>query len=143
MTSSVFPDINVWLALTSSGHFQHGQSRRWFEALDESSELFFCRHTQMGLLRLLTTASVMGDKVKTQRQAWRVYDAFIESGSAKLAKEPEDIEEVFRAHSRLPSASPKAWADAYLCAFAEAAGMTLITFDQALHRKTSCSLLLR
>ncbi len=142
MTSSVFPDINVWLALTSSGHFQHSQARRWFEALDESSEIFFCRHSQMGLLRLLTTASVMGAEVKTQRQAWRLYDAYIESGSAKLAKEPEALEEVFRAHSRLSSASPKDWGDSYLVAFSQTAGLRLVTFDRSLASRVRGALLL-
>lgn len=60
-----------------------------------------------------------------------------------LLPEPEGFETVFRkaAHSSL--ASPKAWADAYLSAFAEAAQVELVTFDKALARRTAGSVLLR
>ena len=46
--------------------------------------------------------------------------------------EPEDIEREFRARSRMPSRSPKVWADAYMLAFTAVAGLKLITFDRAL-----------
>jgi len=46
--------------------------------------------------------------------------------------EPPEIEARFRKRSSRASASPKTWADAWLLAFAEAAGATLITFDRAL-----------
>jgi predicted nucleic acid-binding protein len=40
------------------------------------------------------------------------------------------------------SASPKAWADAYLAAFAEASCLTLVTFDRALAGKVKGAVLL-
>jgi uncharacterized protein len=47
-------------------------------------------------------------------------------------REPDDIEKEFRSRSRLSSRSPKVWADAYLLAFAAAAGLKFVTFDRAL-----------
>jgi len=39
-------------------------------------ELFLCRFTQIGLLRLLTNSHVMGSHVKSQADAWKVADGF-------------------------------------------------------------------
>ena len=46
--------------------------------------------------------------------------------------EPDGLEKDFRTRSRLPSRSPKVWADAYLLAFASVAGLKLVTFDRGL-----------
>jgi toxin-antitoxin system PIN domain toxin len=142
MTSLVFPDINVWLALSSSIHVHHARAKKWFDSLGDDEELIFCRLTQLGLLRLLTTAGAMGDSVRTQRQAWAVYDAFLNEGGARLMQESRTLEESFRKFSRLTSASPKDWADSYLAAFAGEAGAKLITFDKALGARTEGSVLL-
>ena len=139
MTSLVFPDINVWLALASSIHTHHRQAARWYESLGDE-ELIFCRFTQLGLLRLLTTAAVMGSEVLTQRQAWHVYDTFLNDGGARFRQEPRTLEDSFRRLSRNPSASPKDWADSYLAAFALETGARLITFDQALAAKVEGSI---
>jgi toxin-antitoxin system PIN domain toxin len=140
MTSLVFPDVNVWLALATPGHVHHKRAKRWFETLHQE-ELAFCRFTQLGLLRLLTTAAVMGHDVLTQREAWRVYDAFLRGG-ARFLSEPHTLELSFRGLSRHPSASPKDWADSYLAAFALESGATLITFDKAFASKTKDSVIL-
>jgi len=127
----VFPDINVWLALASSIHSHHERAKRWYESLGDE-ELAFCRFTQLGLLRLLTTSAVMGADVLTQRQAWQVYDAFLKDGGARFLHEPRTVEESFRRLSRLASASPKDWGDSYLAAFAVESGARLVTFDKGL-----------
>lgn len=143
MTSLVFPDINVWLALSSSIHVHHARAKKWFEALRDDEELVFCRFTQLGLLRLLTTAGAMGSAVRTQRQAWAVYDAFLMDGGARLIQEPRTLEESFRRLSRSISASPKEWADSYLAAFAMETGAKLVTLDKALGTRTAGALVLR
>src|SRR3977135_4173214 len=73
-TTSLFPDINVWVALTYEGHAHHRTAAMWFETLTPDVSLVFCRLTQLGLLRLLTTAAGMGDTLMTQPQAWGAYD---------------------------------------------------------------------
>jgi hypothetical protein len=141
MTSLVFPDINVWLALASSLHVHHEQARRWYESLDEE-QLLFCRFTQLGFLRLLTTKAVMGADTLTQRQAWHVYDAFLKDGGSRFLHEPRTLGDIFRQSSQRSSASPKDWADSYLAAFAHETGAKLITFDKALASRSKEAIVL-
>jgi predicted nucleic acid-binding protein len=63
-TTSLFPDINVWVALTYEGHVHHTTAATWFTELPPDVTLAFCRFTQLGLLRLLTTAVVKGPATK-------------------------------------------------------------------------------
>ncbi|MGC4083695.1 MAG: hypothetical protein QM736_16695 [Vicinamibacterales bacterium] len=62
------------MALTYEGHVHHVVAAAWFAELEVDTALAFCRFTQLGLLRLLTTAAVMGDEVMTQPQAWAAYN---------------------------------------------------------------------
>jgi toxin-antitoxin system PIN domain toxin len=137
----IFPDVNVWLALASSRHVHRAMAKRWFESL-EDEEPIFCRLTQMGLLRLLTTEAVMDVDVMTQRQAWSVYDSFVRDTGARFVYEPRTVEDVFRGLSRLGTASPKHWTDSYLAAFALETGAQLITFDKALGARVKGALVL-
>jgi hypothetical protein len=52
------------------------------------------------------------------------------------------MERRFRALTRGRIAAPKAWADAYLTAFAEASQVTLVTFDRAFRGKAKPVVLL-
>jgi hypothetical protein len=140
MTLSVFPDVNVWLALATSGHIHHKDAKLWFESLDQA-DLLFCRFTQIALLRLLTTAAVMGRDVLTERQAWQAYEKFL-AGGVRFLEEPPTLEDHFRRLTPHTSSSPKEWADAYLTAFAIGAGLRLTTFDKALAAKAKGSILL-
>lgn len=131
--SLALPDVNVWLALASEEHSHWAAAMDWWEGQDES--IVFCRFTQMGLLRLLTTAAAMDGKPLTMKRAWKVYDGFFSDARVEFQAEPPAMEGVFRKHSSAAQASPKLWADAYLLAFAAEAGAMLITFDEALARK--------
>jgi hypothetical protein len=139
MTSLDFPDINVWLAIAVSGHVHHRRAALWYQSVN-SERVIFCRITQLGLLRLLTTEAIMGSDVLTQRQAWSIYDRFIAHGS-QLVDEPPGLEESMRLLTRHSQASPKLWADAYLAAFARESGAQLITFDKALASMSGAILL--
>jgi predicted nucleic acid-binding protein len=70
-SSFLFPDIKVWLALSYERHVHYPVARKWFEQLDGDSLLCFCRLTQIGLLRLLTTGALMDIDVLSQADAWR------------------------------------------------------------------------
>ena len=141
--SFLFPDVNVWIALTYRGHKHYGSACAWLDSIPDESELSFCRLTQIGFLRLLTTPVVMGNQVHTQEAAWQVYDDWLENGRAIYVEEPPAVEQIFRSLSHLPQPAPKDWADSYVCAFAQASGLQLVTFDQALQRRTPASILLR
>ena len=132
----LFPDINVWVALSYDRHVHHIIARRWFESLAPLARLFFCRLTQLGLLRLLTAAAVMGpDQVRSQQEAWNTYDRWLQNERIAFLEEPAALETQFRALTRSPHATPKDWADSYLSAFAETSGLRLVTFDRALGSK--------
>jgi len=134
MNTSNFLDANVWLALIWDRHEHSPTARAWFEGETEGRFLF-CRFTQLTVLRLLTTASVMGRDVQTMKGAWDIWEKIAADERVGFLPEPEDLEPRFRKHSRLATASPKVWADAYLLAFAQAAGLALVTFDRALGRR--------
>ena len=141
-TTSLFPDINVWIALTYEGHTHHRPAAAWFAALAPDVSLLFCRFTQLGLLRLLTAEAVMGDEVMTQPEAWSAYDSWHKDPRVEFATEPSEIETRFRALTRLRQPATKDWADSYLAAFAAAGQLTLVTFDRALRAKTKSVMLL-
>ncbi|MGO9339476.1 MAG: TA system VapC family ribonuclease toxin [Terracidiphilus sp.] len=142
MASLVFPDVNIWLALSSPDHQHFPVAWNWYKALPDETVLVFCRHTQLGLLRLLTTQSVMGPGTLTQVQAWVAFDRWLVDAGAEFADEPDGLESVFRSLSAAKQASPKEWADAYLAAFSLAAEVSLITFDRALAGKAKGAVLL-
>jgi toxin-antitoxin system PIN domain toxin len=142
MTSSVFPDVNVWLALNYPPHIHHETADRWYASFHPSPILVFCRHTQLGLFRLLSMESILQQDALSQRRCWEVFDEWIGSGDAVFAEEPAGIEIAMRARTAAESASPKMWADAYLAAFAETAHLTLVTFDRALAGKAKGAVLL-
>ena len=127
----LFPDINVWLAATAAAHIHHSIANRWFDALVPEARACFCRVTQMGLLRLLTSESVMGAEVLTQTEAWQVYDDFLEDDRIEFADEPPELDIEFRRNSSRTHSASKTWTDDYLAAFATAGDLTLVTFDQA------------
>ena len=131
-TSFLFPDINVWVALTHARHVHHYEARDWLSSLDGDERFCFCRFTQLGLLRLLTAQAVMGEEVLHQAEAWAVYDRWLADDRVSLVEEPPGLERRFRSLTRTKQSAPKAWADAYLIAFAEMGQMTLVTFDRAL-----------
>ena len=110
-TTSLFPDINVWIALTCEGHAHHSNAAAWFATLSEDATLAFCRFTQLGLLRSLTAEAVMSDEVMTQPQAWVAYDQWLRDPRVELVEEPAEIEIRFRALTRLRQPAAKDWAD--------------------------------
>jgi predicted nucleic acid-binding protein len=70
-TNGWLPDVNVWLALCSDRHEHHGKATDWLEAV--RTPVYFCRVTQMALLRLLTNPKVMETDILTPQNAIGVY----------------------------------------------------------------------
>jgi len=141
MTSWLLPDVNVWVAMHHQRHAHHNAAVAWYESLNEPL-LVFCRQTQLGFFRILTTSAVMRDETLAQRQCWVIYEKWLAGGFAIEQPEPLDIGSALRARSLAAEPAPKTWMDAYLAAFAECAGLTLVTFDRALAGKTNKSILL-
>jgi toxin-antitoxin system PIN domain toxin len=130
-----FPDLNVWLALSDDGHPHNSVAWAWLNGLPGDSTLIFSRYTQIGLLRLLTNNTVMGNKTLTLREAWAVHDGWLQDPRVQFYPEPRQVDAGFR-HATEPFATKAAtkWVgDCWLLAFAEASNARLVTFDQALH----------
>jgi predicted nucleic acid-binding protein len=105
----------------------------WFSR-QEDNRFFFCRFTQLGLLRLLATSAVMGKDVRTIGEAWRVYDQWLEDSRVGIQQEAFELEAAFRAatHSFSRLSSPKVLGDCYLLAVGQTTDATLVTFDRGL-----------
>jgi toxin-antitoxin system PIN domain toxin len=132
MTKRSFPDVNVWFALAVADHPHHRLALAWWD--EESAIAGFSRLTQLGLLRLLTTASAMGGLPLTNEEAWGVYDGLLADNRVRIFPELPALDDLFRSFSSLRQASPKIWVDAYLAAHACANEAVLVTFDQAFTR---------
>ena len=139
MSSLSFPDMNVWLALATPEHVHAAIAKRWWE--QENGTIAFCRLTQLGFLRLMTTAAAMDGRPLTIAEAWRVYDRFYDDDRVTLISEPQEVEGRFREKAVGRTVSPKVWADAWLLAFAQAAEGVLVTFDKALSARGALCLL--
>ena len=140
MTSLSFPDVNVWLALLLEDHIHRALVRQWWDSAQ--SGMYFLRLTQVSVLRLLTTPAAMNGRPLRMTEAWSSYDHLFDDDRVAFLDEPANIDVVFRKYSSKRHASPKLWADAWLLAFAECAGGTVITLDQALAARASHTALL-
>ena len=134
MTSYLI-DLNVWLALSWRLHPNSAAAHQWLAALPPAkTRLLFCRITQLGLLRLLTSKMVMGDSTLNIAEAFATFDRWSEDPRVEFANEPRGLEATFRRISAAlaKQAATKAIMDAYLAALAESERATLVTADRAL-----------
>jgi uncharacterized protein len=131
-----FPDLNVWLALSVAGHLHSPSAWKWMRLLPGDAKLVFSRYTQIGLLRLLSNAAVMGDQTLVLRKAWSVYDRWLRDPRVEFYPEPRGMDAAFRSTMEPFAARPAStWVgDAWLLAYANEIEATLVTFDRALHQ---------
>jgi len=134
------PDVNVWIALAAERHAFHPTARKWFNGVQDE-ELAFCRVTQLGFLRLLTNKHVMLEEALNPGEAWVAYRALRLDRRIGYSAEPKELPETWQAFTEGPLSSPNLWTDAYLCAFANAARLTLVTFDAKIPTRDDVSCL--
>jgi len=132
-------DVSVWVALTYDRHVDHAVVRRWFDS--SADDCFFCRISQLGLLRLLTNSSLMGGDVQSQQQAWRVYDRTRRHPRVGFQIEPDGLEAQFRELTQSTHPRTKHWPDAYLAALALTADLRVVTLDKAFPRVSGLDVL--
>src|SRR5258708_11061787 len=130
MNTLNFLDANVWLALLWGRHIHSERAREWLEKFPEE-KFFFCRFTQLTVLRLLTSTAVMGNDVRKMPAAWELWDKVCADDRVAYLSEPEAIETEFRRQSRLGTSSPKVCSSSYLLAFATTPGVKPVKFDPA------------
>ncbi len=139
--TSYLPDVNVLVALSLDGHLHAKAAHEWYRR-EQSPCLQVCRIVQLGFLRLLTTQSVAGAGTLTNKAALNLHLQLVRKGLIELHSEPDAFDRVFADRAATNHPSPNRWNDAYLSAFAESAGLRLVTFDATLASYTRGSVLL-
>ena len=106
-----FSDLNVWLALSVPSHTHSADAWNWMNSLPGDGRLVFSRYTQIGLLRLLTNTSIMGEQTMTLSEAWDVYDRWLEDPRVDFYPEPRGGTESFASSRNLlpPSRRRRPW----------------------------------
>jgi toxin-antitoxin system PIN domain toxin len=126
-------DTGIWISLAFESHPQHRTAREVFEGADSNRPVAFCRATQNSVLRLLTTPTIQqlyGAPIVTNAQAWAKTQELLALPQVIWLAEPVTLEAEWKRCGAVATASPKVWMDAYLAAFAIAAGLELLTFDR-------------
>ena len=126
-------DANLWLALATEAHAHHDRAEAYWN--NEAAAISaFCRLTQLALLRHLTNKAIMGDQALSPSAAWKKCQQFLALPEVECLAEPAGLDERLEDFCNLGRTSPNFWTDAYLAAFAECAGLRLVTFDQGFAR---------
>ena len=144
MSKPFLPDVNVWLALSLEAHPLHATAIQWFDAARPGS-VHFCRYTQQGTLRLLTTAALatpLGLKPLSNKAATKAMQNMLDDPRIAFAEEPVGVYAVWMDLASASSPSPKLWMDAYLAAFARTGGYSLVTNDRGLKQLAQGDVLL-
>lgn len=139
------PDINFWLALVISSHKHHAEAKAWLEEQQDDDSIAVCRVTQQGYLRILTKSEVMRHyqmPTPTNREAWASWASLLEDHRIFFHSEPLGLERWWEAFGACPTASSNLWMDTYLAAFAVAANLELVTFDQGFNKFDGLKLVL-
>jgi len=132
MSMRWLPDVNIWLALGLPEHVHHRTVTEWWGSDD--LPIYFCRASQQGVLRILTTAAVLAPyklAPLSNREAQLRMNDMLALERVRVADEPQAIEVDWERYADSGFASPKLWMDAYLAAFARCGGYRLVTTDKA------------
>ena len=92
-TSLNFPDVNVWLAILHADHVHRVPACSWWERVE--GQIVFTRLTQIGLLRLLTTAAAMKNAPLAMADAWRAYDRLFEDDRVGFIPSLQELRLIF------------------------------------------------
>lgn len=135
------PDVNFWIALTSSQHVHSAIATAWMDQI-LVDQVAFCRITELGLLRLLTNSRVMGSGVKDHAGAWSIYDQIRRDGRVVFLSEKQGFDDGWSRARHQISGGPNAWTDAYLAVFATHQNASIVTFDRGFKSLHGCQVIL-
>lgn len=118
----------------------HRIARQWFSDV-RNEKLAICRITQLGFLRLLTNGHVMQKECMSPGGAWQAYRLLRSDWRIGYLPEPAAFSETWNEFTEGKLSSPNLWTDAYLCAFAHADRLNLVTFDAKIPSREGLSCL--
>lgn len=138
-------DTNVWIAIVFDAHPAHQTALDALAIATAASPAIFCRATQQSFLRLASNPVLLrmyGVPAVSNADALRSYESLASLPVVVFHDEPRGINKYWPTLGGRATASPNAWMDAYLAAFAIAGGFTFVTFDAGFSAYSSRGLLL-
>jgi toxin-antitoxin system PIN domain toxin len=133
-------DASVWLPLSVPDHVHHARARRYWDT-EAADPVVFCRLTALALLRHLSNPRVLGRAAIGSAAAWNALERWLALPETAFLPEPPGVDELLARWSTELSLRAGDWTDAYLAAFARAAGCRLVAFDGDFHRYPGVSFL--
>jgi uncharacterized protein len=134
-------DVNVAFPLLVSRHQHRDKALKWFDST-AIGEVVLSRLTRLGVLRLLCTVQVMGPDVLQAKAAMEALEVFEADERIVLLHEPDGLDATLKKFVARCATTPNLWTDAYLAAFANVAGLKLISFDRGFSKFTNLDFLL-
>lgn len=135
-----FPDVNVWVALSTTEHAGHEAAKRYFEELSDS-DIMFGWTSAMGLVRITSRKHSFGVPLATA-DAWANLNRWLEMDGVGLVREPTGLREPLDGWVSAGLSTPSNWTDLYLAAFAVGHGLRMVTFDRGFTSLPGLDLLL-
>lgn len=126
-------DTNVWIAAIFTTHPFHESARQVLQEATPADPAVFCRSTQQSFLRLASTPTLLkayGAEGLTNRDALLTLGGLLALPQVCEREEPPGLLALWHRLASRDTASPKVWMDAYLGAFAIAAGLRMVSLDQ-------------
>jgi uncharacterized protein len=127
------PDVNVWLALSAPHHSHHAVARAYWNNT-AAAKVWFCRHTALGMKRLLGQSAVMKDQVQSSAQCWASWQTWLAVPEVGMQSEPLGLDASLHELQLQANWPGGMWPDAYLAAFAIAGNLRLVSFDRDFSR---------
>jgi toxin-antitoxin system PIN domain toxin len=124
--------VSVWVSAVFPTHPFHLQARQALEAATPAGPAAFCRSTEQGFLRLLSTPVILkayGAEGLTNRDALVALEALLALPQVSVREEPPGLRALWHRLAARDTPSPKVWMDAYLATFAMAGGLRMVTLD--------------
>ncbi len=127
-------DVNLLFALLYDRHEHSEQGQRWLARITAPGSVGICRVVEMGVLRLLTRAAVMGANVISPAAFWRGWEVALSDDRLIRLAEPPRLEACWRALCEALTPGSVADTVVYIAAFALAGDLTVATFDRGFAR---------
>lgn len=128
-TAGDLPDVNVWLSLSAPLHIHYAPASVYWQTA-AAPRVWFCRHSALGLKRLLGTRSVMNAQMQSTAQCFASWQTWLRLPEVGMLADPPQVDIELDRLAQQTAWPGKMWSDAYLAAFAIAANLRLVSFDR-------------
>ena len=122
------PDVNVWVALTDTGHVHHRRATGYWNT-ERPSRLALCGVTRAGMLRIMTNPKVMAANPFDLSEAWRRYQEFADLPEVDFLPDSQHTGAEIGRWCRGAGFPHRLWTDAWIAALALEHGCRVVSFD--------------